>query len=343
LSNSDFKTLVTGATGFIGSAVARALVQKGRKIRVLVRREKYLDNLQGIDYEIAKGDINDPESLLNAMRGCNRVFHVAALYTMWTKNPAEVFKTNVDGTRNVLDAAFKSGVERVVYTSSVAAIGHRPDGIPSDETVKWNLEWVKDPYVTSKFQAKQVAEDYAKKGLNVVIVCPSAPIGPGDIKPTPTGQMIVDFLNGKTPFYFDGGFDFVDVEDVAVGHLLAEEKGRVGETYILGGTNTFLKDMYQLLSKISGVKAPAFCIPHGLDLFAAWTLETIANLVTNAPPLITLGGMRMVKLPPFHDHSKAAKELGYNPRPVEDTFKRAVDYFTQRGYWKKRKSRSVIP
>ena len=337
MNKTDSKILITGATGFIGSRVARALYAKGRSIRVLVRRDKYLENLEGIEYEVAKGDINDPDSLLNAMRGCNRVFHVAALYTMWTKNPAEIFKTNVDGTRNVLESAMKSGVERVVYTSSVAAIGHRADGVPSDETVEWNLDWVKDPYVKSKYLAKKVAEEYAKKGLNIVIVCPSAPIGPGDIKPTPTGQMIVDFLNGKTPFYFDGGFDFVDVEDVAIGHLLAEEKGKSGESYILGGTNMYLRDMYPILSKISGVKAPAFCIPHGIDLFAAWTLETIANLFTNKPPLITLGGMQMVKLPPFHDHSKAAKELGYSPRPIEETFKRAIDYFSQRGYWKKKR------
>jgi len=330
------KTLITGATGFIGSAIARKLFESGRDLRILIRREKYLENLKGIQFETALGDINNPESLETAMRGCNRVFHVAALYTMWTKNPDELFRTNVDGTRNVLDAARKAGIERIVYTSSVAAIGHRADGIPSDETVEWNLEWIGDPYVKSKYLAKKAVEQYASQGLDVVIACPSAPVGPGDIKPTPTGQMIVDFLNGKIPFYFDGGFDYVDVEDVAIGHLLVEEKGKRGESYILGGTNMYLKDTYELLDKLSGVRAPSFGIPHGLDLFMAWTLEKIADWITNKPPLITLGGARMVKLPPFYDHSKAARELGYNPHPVEDTFKRAIDYFIQRGYWKKK-------
>lgn len=330
------KTLITGATGFIGSAIARKLYESGRDIKILLRRETYLENLQGIEYEIARGDLTDLASLEAAMKGCNRVFHVAALYTMWTKRPDEIFKTNVDGTRNVLEAARKTGIERVVYTSSVAAIGHRADGKPSDETVEWNLEWVGDPYVKSKHLAKKLAEEYARQGLDVVITCPSAPVGPGDIKPTPTGQMIVDFLNGKIPFYFHGGFDFVDVEDVAIGHLLAEEKGRQGESYILGGTNMYLKDAYALIAKIIGRKPPSFEIPHGLDLFMAWTLEKIADYITNRPPLITLGGARMVKLPPFYDHSKATRELGYNTRPVEETFRRAINYFAERGYWKNR-------
>lgn len=330
------KTLITGATGFIGSAVARKLFEQGRQIRVLLRSDKYIENLKGIDFEKAYGELNDPASIENAMKGCDRVFHVAALYTMWTKNPDEIFRVNVDGTRNVMESCLKTGIERVVYTSSVAAIGHRPDGIPSDETIEWNLDWVGDPYVKSKHLAKKVVEEYASKGLNVVIVCPSAPVGPGDIKPTPTGQMIVDFLNRKIPFYFNGGFDFVDVDDVALGHILAEEKGRTGESYILGGTNMYLKDAYKLLAKLSGVRSPAFGIPDGIDLFMAWTLETIANLITNRPPLLTLGGARMVKLPPFHDHSKATRELGYNPNPIEETFKRAIDYFNERGYWKKR-------
>jgi dihydroflavonol-4-reductase len=330
------KTLITGATGFIGSQVAEALCAKGREIRVLVRRDKYLENLAGLKFEIARGDILDIESLRKAMQGCDRVFHVAAVYEMWTLDPDIMIRTNVEGTKNVLQAARELGIERVVYTSSVAAIGIRDDGIPSDETVEWNLKWINDPYVESKFNAMKAAEVFIKDGLDVVIVHPAAPIGVGDIKPTPTGQMIVDFLNGKTPVYFKGGFDLVDVEDVAIGHLLAEEKGRKGESYILGGTNIYLKDMYRMLSEISGVTAPSLFLPHQIDLFASWVLTKTADYITRKPPLITLGGCRMIKLPPFYDHSKAKRELGYNPQPLRETMEKAIRYFYQRGYTKKR-------
>ncbi|MFH1515002.1 MAG: hopanoid-associated sugar epimerase [bacterium] len=330
------KTLITGATGFIGSAVARVLINSGRDIRVLLRSEKYIENLDGLKFEKFKGDLADFQSLRSAVKGCDSVFHVAALYLMWTLEPEYIFKTNVEGTRNVLRAAMEAGIEKVVYTSSVAAIGIRDDGKPSDETVEWNLEWINDPYVKSKHQAMQIAKEYFKKGLNIVTVCPTAPLGVGDIKPTPTGQMICDFLNGKTPVYFKGGFNLVDVEDVAIGHLLAEEKGKSGEIYILGGANTYLKDMYKMLSDISGVRTPGLFLPNGVDLFSAWTLETIANVITKKPPLITLEGCRMVKLPPFYDHSKAKKELGYKSRPLEDTLKKSIDYFHERGYAKRR-------
>ena len=329
------KTLITGATGFIGSAVARALIDSGRDIKVLLRSEKYIENLDGLEFEKVKGDLTDFQSLKTAMGGCDRVFHVGALYLMWTLEPELIFKTNVEGTRNVLRAVMESGIEKVVYTSSVAAIGIRDDGKPSDETVEWNHEWIGDPYVNSKHQAMGVAKEYFEKDLDIVYVCPSAPLGVGDIKPTPTGQMICDFLNGKTPVYFNGGFNLVDVEDVAIGHLLAEEKGHSGETYILGGTNIYLKEMYGMLADISGVRAPGMFLPGGLDLFSAWLLETIANNITKKPPLITLGGCRMVKLPPFFDHSKAAVKLGYEPRPLEDTLKKSIEYFYERGYAKR--------
>jgi dihydroflavonol-4-reductase len=330
------KTLITGATGFIGSVTAKILAENGHDLRVLARSDKYLENLKGLEYEIARGDLSDIESLKRAMVGCDTVFHIAALYLMWTLNPGELYKTNVEGTRNVLQAAMDSLIKRVVYTSSVAAIGVRKDGKPSDETVEWNLDWIHDPYVTSKHEAKKVAQEYIKKGMDIVIVCPSAPLGINDIKPTPTGQMICDFLNGKTPVYFHGGFDLVDVEDVAMGHLLAYKKGIAGETYILGGTHTYLKDMYRMLSEISGVKAPGVFLPDGVDLMASWFLEMMANFLTKKPPLITLGGCHMVKLPPFYDHSKATSELGYTARPLRETMKKAVDYFYKRGYARKR-------
>lgn len=332
------KTLITGATGFIGSAVARALHESGRDIRVLLRSERYIKNIEGIKYEIAKGDLTDQESLRRAMDGCDRVFHIAALYLMWTLKPELIFQTNVDGTRNVLTAAMDAGIERVVYTSSIAAIGVRDDGKPADETVEWNLERINDPYVKSKHLAMQVAKEFAQKGLDIVTVCPAAPLGKGDIKPTPTGQMICDFLNGKTPVYFHGGFDLVDVEDVAAGHLLAEQKGKSGQSYILGGTNIYLKDMYKSLSDISGIRVPGLFLPHGVDLFSAWTLEKIATWFTKKPPLVTLGGCRTVKLPPFYDHSKATRELGYDPRPLEQTMRNSIDYFYENGYAKNRKN-----
>lgn len=330
------KTLITGATGFIGSAVARELVKSGRDIRVLVRRDKYLSNLDGIDYEVAKGDINDLESLKKAMQGCDRVFHVAAIYLMWTKDPDFMVKTNVEGTRNVLIAARETGIERVIYTSSVAAIGVKENDEPADETVEWNLGWINDPYVNSKHQAKQIVLEFIKEGMDIVVLHPSAPIGVGDIKPTPTGQMICDFLNDKTPVFFRGGFDLVDVEDVAIGHRLADEKGKAGESYILGGTNIYLKDIYKMLSDITGIKAPGIFLPHGMDLFVSWSLTKTADWFTKKPPLITLGGCRMVKLPPFYDHSKASRELGYNPRPLRETMEKAVEYFYKMGYARKR-------
>lgn len=330
------KILITGATGFIGSAVARNLAAKGYQLRVMVRRPDHLPNIKDLDVETVEGDLEKPESFEKCLDGCDGLFHIAAWYTMWTLERDKLFRINVDGTRRLLEKALEMGIQRVLYTSSVAAIGKPQDG-PGTEETKWNLEWVNDPYVTSKHLALQEALKVAEKGLNLVIVCPSAPLGPGDIGPTPTGKMVCDFLNGGTPVYFDGGLNVIDVDDLAEGHYLAYKKGRAGEKYILSGRNMTLKEIYGLLSEISGVPAPKMKLPSGIAYFMGWMMETWANLVTKKHPLITLPGARMIALPPFYSNDKAVRELGLTNRPIEETFRRSIEYLYSAGYAKPRK------
>jgi len=330
------RILITGATGFIGSAVARNLAAKGYQLRVMVRRPDHLPNIKDLDVETVEGDLEKPETFEKCLDGCDGLFHIAAWYTMWTLERDKLFRINVDGTRRLLEKALEMGIRRVLYTSSVAAIGKPPDG-PGTEETEWNLDWVKDPYVTSKHLALQEALKVAEKGLNLVIVCPSAPLGPGDIGPTPTGQMVCDFLNGGTPIYFDGGLNIIDVDDLAEGHYLAYTKGKTGEKYILAGRNMTLKEIYDLLSEISGVPAPKMKLPSGMAYFMGWMLETWANLVTKKHPLITLPGARMIALPPHYSNEKAVRELGLTNRPIEETFRRSIEYLYSVGYAKPRK------
>ncbi len=325
------KFLITGATGFIGSAVARNLAAKGYRLRAMVRRPDHLSNIADLDVEIVNGDLLKPETFEACLDGCDGLFHVAAYYTMWTLHPELLFKINVDGTRLLLEKALEMGIPRVVYTSSVAAIG-KPEGRPGNEEDEWNLAWVNDPYVTSKHLAMQEALQVGAKGLNLVIVCPSAPLGPGDIEPTPTGQMICDYLNRKIPGYFHGGLNIIDVDDLAEGHYLAYTKGRRGEKYILAGKDMYLKEIYDLLSEISGLPPLKLKMPPGLTHMMGWMMQTWANLVTKKHPVITLPGVRMISLPPFYSNGKAVRELGLKNRPVEETFRRSIDYFYQMRY-----------
>src|SRR5580700_6016960 len=309
-------TLVTGATGFVGSHVARQLVAAGDTVRVLVRRSSNLAVLEGLPVERVEGDLRDGASLARAMQGVQRVYHVAADYRLWTPQPAEIYESNVEGTRRLLAAAHRAGVERIVYTSTVATIAvPRHGALPNEETQATVAEMI-GHYKRSKFLAEQVAVEAARGGVPVVIVNPTAPVGPGDWKPTPTGRIILDFLQGKMPAYVDTGLNVAAVEDVAAGHLLAADKGRIGERYILGARNMTLKEILDALSAITGRPAPRVRLPHFVALVAAYSDQWISR-VTGRDPQIPLEGVRMARHRMFVESDKAEKELGYKPGPVE--------------------------
>ncbi len=324
------RSLVTGATGFIGSHVARVLAERGDAVRVLVREGADLRNLGRLELERTIGDIRDPASLDRAMRGCERVFHVAALYSFWVTESA-LLDTNVGGTRNVLAAAERAGIETVVHTSSVAALGMpRRNGVATEDSPV-------DPgrrvgaYKRSKYLAERAAVEAAARGLRVVIVNPSFPVGPGDIKPTPTGRVIVDFLNGRMPAYVDTGMNVVDVRDVAVGHALAAEKGRSGERYILGGENLSMKELLARLAEASGRRAPRFCMPYAPIAALAGVNELVCRLARREPRL-TRDTVRMSRHRMFYSPEKAIRELGLPQSPVRNALASAVSWFIENGY-----------
>ncbi|HEY4683342.1 MAG TPA: hopanoid-associated sugar epimerase [Candidatus Acidoferrales bacterium] len=325
-------TLVTGATGFIGSHLARQLAERGDRVRVLVRQRSSLANLQGVEVEAVRGDLLEPESLRALLRGCRKVFHVAADYRLWARHPDEMYRTNVMGTRHLLQLAFEEGVETFVYTSSVATIAPPRDGEVSNEESLATLARMIGPYKRSKFLAEQEALAMARKGLPVIIVNPTAPVGPGDIKPTPTGKMILDFLNRRMPAYVDTGLNWVAVEDVAAGHLLAADRGRVGERYILGHRNLTMKQILDALEKLTGLPAPRVRLPHAVAMAAGYAENFLSCWLLRRPPRIPLDGVRMSKYKMFVDCSKAMRELGYAPTPVEDALARAVAWFCDAGY-----------
>jgi dihydroflavonol-4-reductase len=315
-------TLVTGASGFVGWHVARLLVERGHHVRALVRPYSQIPDL---DVERVTGDLRDPASLARAVAGCGLVFHVAADYRLWTKNPADLYHSNVDGTRNMLSAARDAGVDRFVYTSTVGCIGV-PAGAPGDEQQPISLDEMAGDYKRSKFMAERIALDFARDGFPVVIVNPTAPMGDHDFKPTPTGQIVRDFLSGAMPAYIDTGLNVVNVRDVALGHLLACEKGRPGERYILGSENLTLGQILQQLAAITGKKAPRIELPY----FVAWTAgvatTALANL-TGIPPRAPLEGVRMARKKMWVTHEKAARELGYNPQPARTALAAAAEWF----------------
>ncbi len=325
-------TLVTGATGFIGSHLARQLAERGDRVRVLVRQRSSLANLQGVEVEAVRGDLLEPESLRALLRGCRKVFHVAADYRLWARHPDEMYRTNVMGTRHLLQLAFEEGVETFVYTSSVATIAPPRDGEVSNEESLATLARMIGPYKRSKFLAEQEALAMARKGLPVIIVNPTAPVGPGDIKPTPTGKIILDFLNRRMPAYVDTGLNWVAVEDVAAGHLLAADRGRVGERYILGHRNLTMKQILDALEKLTGLPAPRVRLPHAVAMAAGYAENFLSCWLLRRPPRIPLDGVRMSKYKMFVDCSKAMRELGYAPTPVEDALARAVAWFCDAGY-----------
>jgi dihydroflavonol-4-reductase len=325
-------TLVTGGTGFVGANVVRLLLQRGIEVRALVRPRSDTRNLDSLDVELVAGDLRDRVSLEAALEGCDTVYHVAAMYALWTSDPRQIYDSNVTGTVNLLEAAGMAGVRRVVYTSSVATIGLPKDGTPATEDVALQPEELVSDYKRSKYLAEQEVLKYAQRGLPVVIVNPSFPVGAWDVKPTPSGQIIVNFLRGKIPAYVNTGLNVVDVEDVALGHLLAAEKGRIGERYILGNANLTLPAMFQLLQQVSGVRAPSIRIPYGLAYLSACVSEFVANTVTHTPPFVTLAGVKLSRKRMFFDASKAVRELGFPQTSAVDALQKAVGWFRRHGY-----------
>jgi len=320
-------TFVTGATGFIGSHVVRLLLQRGDRVRVLIRKSSPTANIDGLGCETVVGDLKDAMSLTRCVQGCRKVYHIAADYRLWSRNPQVIYENNVAGTRNLLSACCEAGVETVVYTSTVGAIGLRKDGVPTNEETPVSLDDMIGHYKRSKFMAEQVAREFAASGLPVVIVNPTTPIGAGDIRPTPTGKIILDFVRGRLPAYVDTGLNLVAVEDVAQGHLLAEEKGRLGERYILGGENWSLEDMLEALAKICGRIRPRARIPWFAALLAASVENFIMGTLFRREPLIPMEGVKMARYKMYVSSEKACNELGYRPRPVDEALREAVQYF----------------
>ena len=320
-------TLITGASGFLGWHVARRLLCAGHRVRALVRPSS---RIRELDVEPVTGDLRDPESLRAAVAGCGAVFHVAADYRLWTRDAPAMFRSNVDGTRNLLTAARDAGVERFVYTSTVGCIG-MPSEKPGDENTPVAIEDMYGPYKRSKFLAEQVALEFSAAGFPVVIVNPTAPVGDHDSKPTPTGKIIVDFLKGSMPAFLDTGLNVVDASDVAEGHWLAFERGGIGERYILGRQNMTLQDIFQHLSILSGLPAPRARIPYAVA-YAAGVASSGWAYVTGSEPRAPLDGVRMARRKMWVTHAKAEDALGYRPGPAEGGLKKAVEWFRANGY-----------
>ena len=325
------KTLVTGATGFLGSHVAHLLVTRGDDVRVMTRISSDLRALEGLAAERVTGDLRDPASLKSALQGVGRIYHVAADYRLWAADSREIYESNVTGTRNLLQAARDAGVEKIVYTSTVATIAvPGEENLPSEAT-RASVDEMIGHYKRSKLMAEECALRAAQSGSPVVIVNPTTPVGPGDWKPTPTGKIVVDFLNGRMPGYVDTGLNFIPVEDCARGHLLAAESGRIGERYILGGLNLTLKNVLDILSRITGRPAPQWKFPHALA-YAAGLVDSAVSRVLGREPRIPLEGVRMARHKMFVDASRAQRELGFSHGSIETALQRAVAWYESNGY-----------
>jgi dihydroflavonol-4-reductase len=334
-------TLVTGASGFVGNHVARCLEARGERVLVLVRATSPARLLEGLGVERVTGDVRDPGSLRAALEGVRRVYHVAADYRLWARRPQEIYESNVTGTRNLLDAARAAGVERFVYTSTVATIAVPRRGALPDERTQTALDEMIGHYKRSKWLAEQEALRAAERGLPVVIVNPTAPVGPGDAKPTPTGRILLDFLNGRMPAYVDTGLNVLPVEDCAQGHLLAAERGRVGERYILGGRNMTLKEILDALARVTGLTPPRVRLPHPVALVAAWG-DLVVSRMLGREPQIPLEGVRMSRHRMFVDCTKAERELGFRAGDVEAALGRAAQWYGEHGYVPARKPRAAV-
>jgi dihydroflavonol-4-reductase len=323
---------VTGATGFVGSHVARVLADQGADLRLLVRASSDIRNIEGLKAERVLGDLRDPASIEKAMAGCDTVFHVAADYRLWVRDPEQMYRANVEGTQAVLDAARKNRVRRVVHTSSVATMGFTSNGHLADESSPVELGSMIGPYKRSKFMAEELALKAGRSGMDVVVVNPTTPVGEQDIRPTPTGRIVVDFLKRKFPAYVDTGLNLVDVRECARGHLTALEQGRSGERYILGGENLTLKQILDKLAAITGLPSPKVRVPYVMALATGVVDEMITGRLLGKEPRATIDAVRMGRKKMFVSSAKAERELGWNPPPVDGALRRAVEWFRERHY-----------
>jgi dihydroflavonol-4-reductase len=327
------KILLTGASGFIGSAILRKLVERGDDVRTLVRPTSDKKNLLGLNSEVFYGDINDLYSIKSAIKNCQVLFHVAADYRLWALDPSEIIKTNVTGTHNIMTAAMDANIEKIIYTSSVATLGKNYNEAPANENTPSYLENMIGVYKRSKFLAEQkVQRMVVNRALPVIIVNPSAPVGPRDLKPTPTGRLIVKAANGEIPAFINTGLNIVHVDDVATGHLKALDKGIVGERYILGGENLTLEEILKLVSEFTGKTAPTINIPAKLVLPIAYLTQAWAKITKSSEPFITVDGVRMSQQKMYYDSSKAELELGYKSRPAKVAIRDAIEWFGEQGY-----------
>jgi dihydroflavonol-4-reductase len=329
-------TFVTGATGFVGSAVVRHLLSEQISVRVLVRPNSDRRNIEGLDVDIVEGDLRERASLERAMKGCLALFHVAADYRLWARDVQELYQSNVEGTRNIMLAAAEAGVERIVYTSSVATLGLNPDGTPATEDTRVSIQDMIGDYKRSKYMAEEEVRRLVRKDrLPIVIVNPSTPIGPYDIKPTPTGRLILDAARGRMPAYVDTGLNLVHVEDVAAGHVAAFHRGEIGERYILGGENLWLKEILERIASISGRRPPRIRLSHSAVMPIAQLSELMGRVTYGLwEPRATVDGIKMSKKLMFFSSEKAMHDLNYHPRPADEALRDAVDWFLH--HWKRR-------
>ncbi len=329
------KTLITGGNGFVGSALAAKLVEQGEEVRVTVRQGSNTRNLDGLPVEKVFADVRDERAVREALKGCRRLYHTAGLYKVWLRDESELREVNVSGTRVVMREALRQGVEKAVLTSSVAALGVREDGRPADESVRFNLWTTRLPYEVSKYESEEAAWELLPEGLPLVVVRPSLVLGERDVYPTPSGKLVLDVLHGRYLFYLEGGINLVDINDAAAGHLLAMEKGRIGESYNLGNNanNISLKDLFSLIGEIAGVAAPRFKIPYAAAMAYANLSLVLANYVTRKPPLLPPGALQVLHLFKKMDSTKAIKELGLPQTPLRETIGRTVAWYRENGYW----------
>jgi len=327
------KTLVTGATGFLGSSLVRELIRDNQEVRVLLRKNSDTRNIADVDVERVYGDIRDKESVKAALIGCENLYHTAALYSFWMPSSRVFYDINVEGTKNVLGAALQQGMKKVVYTSSIVAVGYYGANTPANEDVKFNLWGLGDHYTRSKHLAELEAMKFYQQGLPLVIVNPAVVIGVRDIKPTPSGKMIIDIINKKMPGYIEGGINIVDVEDVAHGHILAAEKGKLGERYILGNENMSVSQYFELIGEISGVAPPTMKMPYSAAIILSHGYQFLSH-ITRKPPVLTPALVRSGSSYAFFDCSKAVNELGFKQTPIKTTMEKAVNWFRDNGYVK---------